>query len=97
MKSSSLSKAKPAARFAAKTSASTSKRAAHQPVFAGRNWAVELLDTQAHTVLSVADYQLRAARLHPAAVGRDDRAGQADVLVSVTDAYVSAARRLLVK
>jgi outer membrane biosynthesis protein TonB len=94
------STAKPAAKTAAKTpaerSVSAAQHAEHQPAFGGREWAGELLDMQEQTVRFVADYQRRAgesARLPwVATIAR----GQADVLVSVTDAYVSAARRLLV-
>ena len=109
-KTSARSKAKPARTTAARAGAATARTtkvadrfvsaqraAGHQPAFGGREWAVRLLDVQEQTVRSVADYQLRAAdstRLPwVATIAR----GQADVLVGVTDAYVSAARRLLVK
>lgn len=92
------SRAKPAAKTPTGTARPAAKPArGTRSGFDGRDWAVELLDMQEQTVRSVADYQLRAAdstRLPwVATIAR----GQADVLVGVTDAYVSAARRLLVK
>lgn len=82
---------------AAERSVSAAQHAARQPALAGREWAVELLDVQERAVRSVADYQLRAADSTGLPwVARIARS-QADVLVSFTDAYVSAARRLLAK
>jgi hypothetical protein len=95
------SKAKPAAKTAAKSpaerSVSGAQHAEHQPAFGGREWAGELLDMQEQTVRSVADYQRRAADSTPLPWVATIARGQADVLVSVTDDFVSAVRRLLVK
>ena len=90
------SKAKPAAKSPAERSVSGAKHAEHQPAFGGREWAVELLDMQEQTVRSVAEYQRRAADSTRLPWAATIARSQADVLVSVTDAYVSAARRLLV-
>jgi hypothetical protein len=82
---------------AADRSVSGAQHAARQLAFGGREWAVELLDVQEQMVRSVADYQLRTADSTRLPWFATIARGQADVLVSVTDVYVSAARRLLVK
>jgi hypothetical protein len=51
---------------------------------------------QERTVRSVADYQMRAADSAPLPWVSTIALGQANVLVGITDAYVSTARRLLV-
>jgi outer membrane biosynthesis protein TonB len=91
------SKAKPSAKSSAERPASGAKRGEHQPAFGGGEWAGELLDMQQQMVRSVADYQRRAADSTRLPWVATMARGQADVLVSVTDACVSAARRLLVR
>jgi hypothetical protein len=61
----------------------------------GRQFAATVIDAQEKSLTAIADYQSRAAELSqiPGAAAIAD--AQAQVLRSVTDAYVTAARAFL--